>query len=222
MAISYTNLMSESLRYGINSLYKAFANVRKPRTIEACPCCLGEEDIATLLQKPLRELTPEELSGYASSVFLTVGAAADFVYFLPRILEIRATASSWSPDPEVVGRAIHAYGWENFSPAQQESLASYIGAKLTEQIGMPRYSNLDAWLCFASYFWPQWSSYLKLIKQEPTALISLYEWHNTALQRGKLGNGFWDESPGQELLIEWFSLPSVQNEIFASYELKSP
>lgn len=85
----------------IDALYAAFAAVRRPTGIVGCPCCIEDKQIAVLLSRPLRELSAEELSSYASSVFLTVGDEEEFRYFVPRILEISATDPGWWPDPEV-------------------------------------------------------------------------------------------------------------------------
>ena len=98
------------MNQSIDVLYDAFAAVPKPTAIDACSCCVDADEIATLLTNPLRDISPDELSVYASKVFLTVGAESDFRYFVPRIFEILATESGWWPDPEVVGRALARAG----------------------------------------------------------------------------------------------------------------
>ena len=59
--------MNGALHQAIEALYPAFAAVRRPRVIVGCPCCIEDKEIAVLLMRPLRELSPEELSSYASS-----------------------------------------------------------------------------------------------------------------------------------------------------------
>jgi hypothetical protein len=74
-----------NLEDAIERLYESFSTVPQARHIDGCPCCIDRKEIGALLGKRLRELTPRELSPYASSAFLTI-AAADYLYFLPRIL----------------------------------------------------------------------------------------------------------------------------------------
>lgn len=64
------------LEQAIDRLYTAFADVPKPRRINGCPCCIEKRNISVLLSVPLLELTPDDLSAYAASAFLTVGTAA--------------------------------------------------------------------------------------------------------------------------------------------------
>lgn len=71
------------VRAAVEKLYRAFAAVPRPRHIDGCPCCIDRKEVGVLLGKPLRSVTPGELSAYASSAFLTVGDAADYLYFLP-------------------------------------------------------------------------------------------------------------------------------------------
>ena len=95
-----------TLSDAIEALYQAFAVMPKPKHIDGCPCCIDRKETGVLLGKALRTITPEEMASYASSAFLTVGEVADYLYFLPRIIEITATEPSWWPDPEVTGRAM--------------------------------------------------------------------------------------------------------------------
>lgn len=109
-------------------LYDAFTTVPKPHRIDGCPCCIDRKKIGVLLTKPLRDLTPDDLSAYASSVFLTVGDTADFLYFLPRILEINALDPNWWPNPQITGRAIRTAKPETWTPVQRAVVTDYLDA----------------------------------------------------------------------------------------------
>ncbi len=100
--------MTTALQEAITRLYEAFSHESKPSVIDWCSCeaCAPRDNVSVLISKPLRSLTPDELTHYASSAFLTAGSEADFKYYLPRILEILVIADNWWPSPEVVGRAI--------------------------------------------------------------------------------------------------------------------
>src|SRR5882762_1635090 len=98
--------MNTEIQAAIEALYAAFSDAPKPMIIEGCPCCIERKDVDVLLTTPLRQITPDQLTNYAASVFLTVGSIEDFLYLLPRILEISACDPSWWPDPEVISGAL--------------------------------------------------------------------------------------------------------------------
>ena len=87
--------LSNRVIQALEDVYRVFAALSKPREIEACPCCIDRLSLCTLLSTPLRELTPDQLSPYASSVLLTAGDEMDFRYFLPRMLEISLRDRHW-------------------------------------------------------------------------------------------------------------------------------
>jgi hypothetical protein len=80
--------MKINVTEALDSVYQTFSVKKPPRTIAACYCCIGQSEVDELLKTPLRRITSSQMSGYASSVFLTSGSELDFRYFLPRILEI--------------------------------------------------------------------------------------------------------------------------------------
>lgn len=213
--------MSPNLKRAIDCVYSGFANVARPKRVDACPCCLDSKEISTLLSKDLREITPPELSGYASSVFLTVGSEEDFAYFLPRILEILVTDESWWPDPEVVGRAIGTYTWKRFTGAEQAVLAHFFDTVLEDLVSASEVDGytLDSWLCCSSHFLPKWKEYLSLVEKTPLALTRLYEWHSEELARGAIANGFWDDSPRKSEFFVWIKGLIEAGEIQSAYGL---
>lgn len=213
--------MTPKLQQAVERTYAAFAGVSRPKHIEACPCCLGTTEKCTLLSKRLREITADEMSGYASSVFLTVGSERDFHYFIPRILEILVTEPCWWPDPEVVGRALGTFGWGKFSEAEQEVLLEYFSAVIEDLLGAAEVDGyaLDSWLCCSSHVVPAWTEYLWLVAKTPLALTALYEWHAKELARGTLANGFWQDSPRNAEFFDWIRGLVDSGEIQSAYGL---
>jgi hypothetical protein len=94
--------MNANVKTAIEGVYAIFSTVPKPGWIEGCPCCVERIPTGILVSKPLSSLTPDELTVYASKALLTVGSVNDFLYFLPRILEICIQEPGWWPDIEVV------------------------------------------------------------------------------------------------------------------------
>jgi hypothetical protein len=80
------------------ALYKAFAGF-PPKEIFGCYHCLDQPQRDLLLQKPLGELTNDDLSQYAWSLLSTVGGVEDFRYFLPRIFDLSSSDIRCGPAP---------------------------------------------------------------------------------------------------------------------------
>ena len=212
---------SNNLRTTIAELYRAFNEVPRPRTIPACPCCVTQDEINILLSKALPEICSQELDNYASSVFLTAGSDEDFHYFLPRILDLLSARFGSLTEREVVGRAIATFGWTKFGAREKEALIAYLDAVLTEAMEAPTPDGdlIDEWLCCVSHFLPHWDKYLERVRQRPRALVALFESHCPALANGRLGNGFWDDSPRKEEFHTWITRLVEKGEINAAYGL---
>jgi len=74
--------MSSNFATAIDELYAAFSSQPKPKRIEACPCCVPADEYCALLETPLRKLTEEQLSAFASSLLLTAGSEDDLRWLL--------------------------------------------------------------------------------------------------------------------------------------------
>ena len=143
----------KSVNEAIEDVYKAFANVSKPRIIGGCPCCIDGKEVDKLLVSDLRDVPAGDLSSYASSAFLTVGSVKDYLYFLPRILEISATDESWWPDPEVTGRAIRTSEPFKWTDIQLTALKNFLGAVLDTVIESANSHLIDTWMCVRLVGW---------------------------------------------------------------------
>jgi hypothetical protein len=199
-----------TLAEAIEHLYRAFAAVPKPRTIDGCPCCINNKKISVLLGKALRLITPDELAPYAASAFHTVGDVADYLYFLPRILEITATDPSWWPDPEVTGRAIRTAKPEAWTSDQQHALDGYLEAVVGAAILSGLYYQLDGWVCAISRMGRDVVPYLDLIAKCPAAVLEYFETNAESLPRNRLANAFWElPCPTHDIIVDWFFSPEI-------------
>ena len=193
-----------------NRLYRAFSTVPKPRHIDGCPCCLDKQDIRDLLEKPLRELTGSDLSSYASSAFLTVGDAADYKYFLPRILEISATDSSWWPDVAVTGRAIRSADPDTWTAGQRQALGDFLESVIGTAIESGRYSEIDDWLCGIAWMGLDVRPFLGQVAKCPAAVLDYFESNADTLPQRKLSNAFWElPNPGHDAIVNWFDSDEI-------------
>lgn len=202
----------------VESLYRAFAAVPRPRHIDGCPCCIDRKEVGVLLGKGLRSVTPAELSTYASSAFLTVGDGADYLYFLPRILEVTATEPSWWPDPEVTGRAIRSAKPDSWTVHRRAALSGYLEAVIDAAIAGRDYYRLDSWVCAAGRMGLDVRPYLETISQSPAAVLGYFEVNAESLPRGGLANAFWEPPcPAHDAVVDWFHNPAIARVPFEAY-----
>lgn len=209
----------KSLADSINALYSAFRDVPKPKSIEGCPCCIEKKNICTLLSKPLKELSPDDLSSYASSAFLTVGDEADYLYFLPRIIEISCTDLGWWPDPEVTGRAIADVKLSEWPLKRRKALIDVLHAVIQEALSDDDGASLiDDWICAISKMGLEVGSFLRQVESSPAHVLAYYEDNSQALMKQRLRNSFWDRSDqGYDEVISWFKSPKVSQIILEGY-----
>ncbi len=211
--------MNAPLRSAIEDVYAAFADVPRPAAIEACPCCMDDEEIRILLAGNLRELSPAELSSYASKVLLTVGDVPDFLYLAPRILEIAATDDGWWPSPEVVTQKLRAAGFASWPEPRRQAVARYLDAVFDEA----RAQNdggfrLDGWICALGLLFDDVGPYLDRLARDRHALLRYHEHNREGLTRGTLENAFWDEGlPAYRQVLHWLKSPEIQDIIRKSY-----
>lgn len=202
----------------MEQLYRVFAKNPRPRHIDGCPCCIDKKAIPVLLSKSLRTIAPQELASYASSAFLTVGEVADYLYFLPRILEITATDFSWWPAPEVTGRAIRSANPDSWSGAQRSALNDYLEAVIGSIIESRAYHQLDGWMCAIAGMGFDVMPYLRQIAKNPAAVLAYFEHNAESLPRNKLSNAFWElPSPAHDAIVNWFFSPEIRKIPFEAY-----
>src|SRR5579863_2006567 len=119
---------SNLLREAIEDVYAAFADVPKPENIIGCEGCIEKKNIAVVIGKPLRELSPDDLEDYADLALLTIGSVEDYLYFLPMILEILATREDPWPGPEIIARGIHDAGFHSWPNVRRRAVSKYFDA----------------------------------------------------------------------------------------------
>ena len=178
-------------------LYQTFARHPKPQSIAVCPCCMDQEEVGVMLKKQRDVLTADELSSYASSVFLTCGDKRDFMYFFPRILELQLLdAFSW-PDPEVFYRAIGQAEFNHWTDAEQSVVTELTVDKIrTLSTHAEHGAEVDTWLCALSSIMGDIGPILDEL-ESTEVWGGFIDWNIKALTEGKLTNSFWDERPEQ-------------------------
>lgn len=199
----------------IEDLYSAFSAYRKPASIPACPCCLDAKQVCKLLNTSLRQIGPEDLSDYASSVLLTVGDDADFRYLFPRILELSIRSQFLWPDVEVVLGKLALADWKTWPEREQQAVMMVLAAAFESAIdpSSADADTLDSLLCGISLAGADVAPFLAKLEQpaQSEVLFDYFESNSTSLQKGRLNNAFWGEhrEAGQPV-IDWLLSEPVQ------------
>lgn len=215
---SFGGLNMTTLDQAVDCLYTAFADVPKPRHIDGCPCCIEKKNIGVLLSAPLRELTPDDLSAYAASAFLTVGTVADYFYFLPRILEISIREPDWWPDIEVTGRAIAAAEPGSWSCSQRSTLLGFLHAVIDWIVESGEHWLLDEWLCAIARMGINIQPFLDQVAQSPGAVLAYFQANARCLQRNALCNPFWElPCAGHDTIVQWFKSEPIRKVPWEAY-----
>lgn len=210
--------MTENLRQAIDGLYAAFAAVARPKTIDGCRCCIDDAGVATLLTKPLREITERELSSYAASALLTVGTPADYRYYLPRILELNVRCGGWWPDIEVIGRAMFQAQWFDWTEKERVAIEHFFQMRIEDLILEKLYFELDGYICGAARARVPVAPLLTRIASSVEAVLGFYQQNANELPEQKLANAFWEEEQeAARPVIHWFFSPEIKAIILDAY-----
>ncbi|MBL4619342.1 MAG: hypothetical protein JKX88_04500 [Marinicaulis sp.] len=110
----------------IERLYEVFSNVPKPKEIDYCPCCMTGEEIEILLSLPLKALPEDVVGNYCGCAFHTVGGAAEYHYFFPRLLELRLTDLGFWPDYEIILGNLKLASWREWPHEQRDAVISVV------------------------------------------------------------------------------------------------
>jgi len=205
-------------------LYTAFSMHTKPKHVSSCECCVNDDEIKVLLSKKLKDISAEEISHYASSVFLTVGSKQDYLYFFPRILELCLTEQFDWPDPEVVFNSILRAEFELWNSNQRDLVRALAKNKFvtllkTDEDG----SEIEQWLCAIARIEPELSDYLALLENTDNikALKNFTEWNSDCASSKRLANRFWDECPEQEQqVLAWLRQGKSAEYLFEMYGMR--
>jgi hypothetical protein len=128
--------MNVELTHNINSLY----NVFKPYTIlgnlrdRSCDCCVNDEEIKTLLSKPLRVLSTDDIYHFMTSAMTTFGDIVDYKHFLPRIFELMIESDDVMDDFLTFEKLNYAK-WLEWPKNEVDAIQSFINTFLIFSLG---------------------------------------------------------------------------------------
>ena len=214
-----------TLTAAIDSLYTAFADLPKPADIACCPCCVTEDERATMIATPLRQLRWNDLVSYVTSA-RPQGYIPDYLHFLPRIMELAATDSGWWPDPYVICNRIEQTDPALWTPARRQAWEDFLHA-LIEHLLSPEEEDLhavDDWLCAIASIDIDVRPFLALIARSEEHILEYYN-HNagTLSSKNRLSNAFWNRpNAGHDHIVAWFASPPASDVLHRAYRIILP
>lgn len=229
-----SSVMILSLQQAIDNLYIVFNNANQPTAIEACSCCISDEEINALLSKKLRNIESCDLKNYTECVFVGVGELNDFKYFLPRILEILANHVDWW-NGVLTDSGLHNYftkpelffsklkvlaEWKDWPERERQAIIYFLDSMLDELLQRDKDAGweIDSCICSLSLCIDDVSPYLQRLvePQNRRKAREFYLVHRESLEGMKPLGYWWDEveDKQQEIVVHWFLSEYVENIIF--------
>lgn len=137
----------ERLERAIERLYETFAHYALRPHVEGCDHCVFPEDNKKIHSKPLRDLTPTDLSKYAHKAMTTWGEEEDFKHFLPRLFELLVLGDDWLVSVEsLIGKLDYA-AWREWPKLEQEAIEEYLMALWQfALVSVNNYGRIDDYL----------------------------------------------------------------------------
>lgn len=202
-------------------LYDIFSSYNKPQSIEACPCCMNDNEINLLLTKELQNLTSNDLCSYATVVFQTVGSKKDYMYFFPRILELCLENKLGWPDPEIVFRSIRVASWEIWKKPEKNIVLELFKSKFIQLAETAdNGSQINQLLCAISFINNNINKFLHILEKYEVngSYYDFIECNLKFFTTGRLTNKFWRDCPKQEQqVIKWLHNDKVSTYLYSQY-----
>jgi hypothetical protein len=149
----YRPAMSQAqakLRDAIEQCYTAFADMPRPRRLEASPMRDADKILRTLTSAPLRELSGEQIGPYSGWAITTVGDADDYRHFLPRILKLSIVDPVWlGTEPPVMASKLNMASWRDWPAAQRSAVLHIFNAafEFFVELHPDDAQAVDGWFC---------------------------------------------------------------------------
>jgi len=202
--------MLKSLHERISEVYTACSEFPKPTQIASCDCCHTGEEKKSLLSKSLKHLTCDDLNNFVVSVFNTIGNAEDFLYFLPRILELAFTNyQEFDCDVGLLGHKLYQSRFWERGEKLRTSVDTALLTHFERQVLQDTDWNyeLSDWVCCIGNATPNIEPFLKLLFNSDY-FKDFYETEHQHAVKGKLQDAFWENHHGNKVkIVKWLLSP---------------
>ncbi len=116
------------LAAAIAALYETFGRYQPTTLNQFCHCCWSEGETEFLRERPLREITFEQISRYGWKATTTVGTVIDYKYFLPRICELFARDSYPTNIEVLIGSKLDYMHFPDWPQAERHAVVEFLRA----------------------------------------------------------------------------------------------
>jgi hypothetical protein len=208
-------------------IYRVFgAYPRRPR-IDACTHCVDHEDHARLRRAPLRELSASDLDRYAFKAMTTWGDELDYKHFLPRILELAASAEGrghFGFDLDLIAGKLTEAGLPDWPAPERAALAVYAAQLWVMVLAVePEQWRAARLLPALARMVPSSSSLLERWSTDPSRtaalqLADLVSAHWSDIFRHGALRGPWNAHPAEHAVRSWLMEPARMAALEGAFE----
>lgn len=213
--------------HSIQKLYQVFSAYRarldQASTLTPIPLLTKQ----SLLQKPLHQLSPDDLAAYQFKAISTWGDEVDFRYFLPRLMELG------SQSIEVVASRLQEAQWKTWPEKEQQALLDFFKTYWLCEMTASGASNdlaADTALCCLGQMKNDLSEELLLWQRygdlpgerlEP-ALRQLKNFiffnQDSLVKKRRLKNAYWKETPTHQQVVLWILAASTLQSLMSRWQ----
>lgn len=218
----------DELKISIKALYHTFASYRLKPHMEACPCCVYDNDKKLVHSKSLTKLTIDDLEKYAFKALTTWGDEKDFKHFLPRLFELQAFHPIHLVEPEILFSKLEYANWRKWPDIEQKAIEDYFDTLwkfILIALEPNPYTYSDDYLCGIGQAVDDLNPFLSdwQATSSPGAVRNLIEFINQNADRltkeHKLANTFWDKRETQMIQVRDWLLNPLTHEVLLKNEV---
>lgn len=209
------------LTEAIEDVYRAFADVPTPKSIPRRLFYTSQIDFNLLLSVNPRALSANDLSPYALSASHPKGPVEEYLYFLPRILELAAHDAEWWPSPEIIGKTVSFTQPHTWPAPRLKALKKFLDTVV--ELAVQKASHflqdplrdgraIDSWLCGIAHMELDVRPYLQEVERFEATVVAYHAENSyTIAHKKRLGNKFWElPCPGHDVIFEWFASEKIR------------
>lgn len=195
----------------LSEMYDVFAeHTRPPQQINFCSCCIRLEEIQRLLRAPVKTVSAERLGPYAYFALGTVGEPADYLYFLPRLLELALQDDDRIPTADDLITRLREKAWGDMAEGPRCAIQDFLLEAVRHCFDPERLSRLDEWFTAAAIGGCELNAIFAAIERSPSAVVEYYSSNIVQARKGKLTNFHWPSAESeQRKVIDWLTSDRV-------------
>jgi len=205
--------MDRELKAAVEGLYQAFERYPLRPSTEPCLHCHGAAEERVLHEHLLRDLTANQLNGFASEALTVWGDVVDFKHFLPRIMEITVTETGfhWPFTESLFGRLAYA-NWREWPDDEHRAVERFLHVFWRVGLsGYPAADDIGSVLTSIAVtdveLEPFLASWLEMPGEAPLRhLAEFAEMHASfLLARARVSNAYWgvEQKQAANVVTRW-------------------